>query len=168
MGRVPWLALYSALRRALQLFTALEGPLLESSSFSIASLATSEVDFGKYVLLGGCIAFSACLLPVDGWNFRVARGLKVSNNHRIFKARVLFLAVWLSNSVVSFQFHLPGTTPIVFSRLGSWICFISLFHIPKPLSLNTTVAALRQPIAASVKFTSFFYLLWDIITRAKL
>lgn len=118
-GGVPWLAFYSALRRALQLVTALEGPLLESSSFSIASLATSEVDFGKYVLLGGCIAFSACWLPVDGWSFRVARGLKVSNNHRIFKARVLFLAVWLSNSVVSFQFHLPGTTPIVFSRLGS-------------------------------------------------
>ena len=65
---------------------------------------------------------SAFLMPVHGWSFRVLRGLKVSNNHRLSKARVLFffLAVWLSDdSVVTFQFHLPGATPTVLSRLGS-------------------------------------------------
>ena len=60
---------------------ALQGHTLESSSFSMASLATSAVDFGKYALHGSCRAFSACVLP-GGWlelqgGYRV-KGLKQS------------------------------------------------------------------------------------------
>lgn len=42
-------------------FIVLQGHISEVSSFSLASLTSSEVGFRKCVLLGGCIALPACL-----------------------------------------------------------------------------------------------------------
>lgn len=104
----------------------------------------------------GCTAFSASFLPPDGWSLRVDIGLKGSNNHKLFKARIffLFLVSFFFLAVcfkLSSQFHLPRTTPAVLSRLGPQICFISSLHAPKPPSLHMRVDTLGKAAAIGVK-----------------
>lgn len=44
---------------------------MEDSSFSVTSLATSEVVVGEYAFLGGCACFSTLSLPQILMNLRV-------------------------------------------------------------------------------------------------
>ena len=80
---------------------------------------------------------SAFLISVHGWSFRVLRRLKVSNNHRRSKARVVFSFGSLTLSQLSSHFPVPSSRNHTHCSFKTWFLELLYLFISCPQSSFT-------------------------------